>query len=197
METLAEIYEDYRSDALFDHLRKPDIVLVPGEGSPIPKLFIVGEAPGASENTHRRPFVGASGKVMRSLIQDSAELDPADWFLTNVLKYHPMGNRTPDFDEIDASVPYLRREHTAVGSPPVIVAVGQTARHALFSHLDNFGKFGGILSIAGRPFAVPNTKNSWVWPMVHPRYAITNHSYRPVMEESWVRLGQWFRKEFA
>lgn len=197
MESLADVYEDYRSDPAFDHLRSKDIVLVPGEGSPIPKIFIVGEAPGATENTHRRPFVGASGKVIRSLMEDSAGLDPADWFITNVLKYRPQGNRTPDSDEIDASKPYLRREYAAVGSPPVIVAVGAPARQALFSHLDSVGQFGGILSIAGRPFAIPNSNRAWIWPMVHPRYAISNPPYRPTMEQHWESFGDWFRKEFS
>jgi uracil-DNA glycosylase len=189
MKTLAEVYDEYRLDPRFDHLRTDGIVLVPGEGSPVPKIFIVGEAPGATENLQRRPFVGASGRALRSLIGDSAGLDPTDWFLTNTVKYRPPGNRTPTRDEIAASVSYLRAEYAAVGSPPVLVAVGNPARIALAPDL-----IGGTTGLAGRPYSV---HGKWIWVMVHPRYALTNRKYRPTMESHWETLGEWFRKEFG
>jgi uracil-DNA glycosylase len=189
VKTLAEVYDEYRGDPRFDHLRTQDVVLVPGEGSPVPRIFIVGEAPGATENLQRRPFVGASGKALRSLIADSAGLDPTDWFLTNTVKYRPPGNRTPTHDEIASSVQYLREEYAAVGAPPVLVAVGNPARIALAA-----GMTGGTTSLAGKPYSV---HGKWLWVMVHPRYALSNPSYRPVMEHHWDTMGDWFRTEFA
>ena len=186
---LADVYEGYRSDPAFDHLRTDGIVLVPGEGSPRPRIFIVGEAPGATETLQRRPFVGPSGKAIRSLMGDCAKLDPVDWFITNTVKYRPPGNRTPEPEEIAASVPYLRQEYAAVGSPPVLVAVGNPARQALAPHL----KFG-TTTLAGKPYPLGER---WIWVMVHPRYAISQRSYRPKMEQHWEDFGKWFREEFA
>lgn len=189
--TLADVYDAYRADKRFDKLRAPaGIVLVPGEGSSRPKVFIVGEAPGATENTAKRPFVGASGRVLRSLIADVAGLEPEDYFITNTVKYRPPGNRTPDPEEIEASVPHLRREYAALGSPPVIVAVGGTAWVALRPA----GVRAGILGVAGTPHTLPGGKA--LWPMAHPAYALRNKPYQPTLEQHWEELGKWFRQEF-
>jgi uracil-DNA glycosylase len=192
---LADVYEAYRADPAFDHLRTEHIVLVPGEGSPIPKIMIVGEAPGATENTARRPFVGASGQALRSLIGDSAELDPADYFITNVVKYRPPGNRTPTWQEIRDSLEHLRAEYVAIGSPPIVVAVGGTAKAAL---APEGLRHSGVLSIAGQPFEFgPPESGKTVWVMIHPSYALRNRDARPRLEEDWTRFGNWFRKEFS
>lgn len=187
-EILADIYEAYRGDRSFDHLRTEGIVLVSGEGSSQPRILIVGEAPGAMENTHRRPFCGASGQALRSLIADVARLSPESHFITNVVKYRPPGNRTPTVEEIRASIPYLRREWAALGGPPVIVAVGGTALAAL-----NPGP-GSLrtLSHAGKPYRLPT--GVYLWPMIHPAYGLRNPSARPKMEEHWSMFGKWFRE---
>lgn len=190
-ESLAEVYDAYRADSRFDHLRRDGIVLVPGEGSSRPKVFIVGEAPGATENTSRRPFVGASGRVIRSLMTDVAGLTPEDWFITNTVKYRPAGNRTPEWNEVEASLPYLRREYAAVGTPPVLVAVGGVAWGALKPETH---RRAGILNIAGTQVELAGGKA--LWPMAHPAYALRNEKYRPTMESHWESFGEWFREEF-
>lgn len=190
-EILADVYEAYRSDRRFDHLRTEGIVMVPGEGSSRPKVFIVGEAPGAMENTLRRPFVGASGQVLRSLITDAARLTAEQYFITNAVKYRPPGNRTPTPEEATASLPYLRREFAALGGPAVIVAVGATA-YAMFRPPQ---VNGGILRNAGKPLALAGGRA--LWPMIHPAYGLRNPDARPKMEEHWERFGDWFREEFG
>lgn len=190
MSSLADIYDEYRGDPRFDHLRTPGIVLVPGEGSSRPAVFIVGEAPGATENTHKRPFVGASGSVLRSLIADSARLEERHWFITNTVKYRPPGNRTPTEEERAASLPYLRREYAALGSPAVIVAVGGVAFEAL--RPSTYTRTG-ILASSGTPMVLPGGKA--LWPMIHPAYGLRNRDARPQMEEHWETFGNWFREE--
>jgi DNA polymerase len=191
MDSLAEIYDAYREDPGFDHLRTTGIVLVPGEGaSSNARVLIVGEAPGATENTAGRPFVGASGSVLRSLIVDVAMLRGKDYFITNTVKYRPPGNRTPTWQEVAHSMPYLRAEFKAIGSPNVIVAVGSTA----------YGAFRpdpgrpGILTSAGKPQPI---ERGYLVPMIHPAYGLRNKSIRPLMEEHWDRFGHWFREEYG
>jgi DNA polymerase len=187
-ETLEDVYEAIRNDKHWDHMRTPGIVLVPGEGARRPKLLIVGEAPGATENTAKRPFVGASGKVVRSLIADCAGLRPEEYFITNVVKYRPSGNRTPVPYETLRAVPYLRREWKALGCPLVLVAVGGTAKNALAPHLP------GVTQSAGRPF--PLVGERFIWPMLHPAYGLRNPEVRPKMERDWEALGEWFRETY-
>lgn len=188
---LADVYDAYRADKAFDALREPTgIVLVPGEGSSRPNVFIVGEAPGAMENVHKRPFVGASGRVLRSLITDVAGLDSTAYFITNVVKYRPPNNRTPEWQEVDASMPYLRQEYAALGSPAVIMAVGGVALMAFRPK----GETRGILSVAGTPLPLPNGRA--LWPMIHPAYGLRNPQVRPTMEKHWEQFGIWYREEF-
>lgn len=184
-ESLADIYEDIRADPVWNPLRTEGIVLVPGEGSSRPSVLIVGEAPGATENTHRRPFVGASGRVIRSLITDAAELTEDEWFITNVVKYRPPGNRTPVPFEIGAAVPYLRREWVALRCPSVLVAVGGTAKNALAPDIP------GVLQSAGKPHRLKGGRT--LWPMLHPAYGLRNPGIRPEMERHWKTLGLWYR----
>lgn len=190
MSSLPDVYDAYRGDRAFDHLRTDGIVLVPGEGSSRPNVFIVGEAPGAMENVHKRPFVGASGVVLRSLIKDVAGLDPKDYFITNVVKYRPPNNRTPEWQEIAASLPYLRQEYAALGSPAVIVAVGGVGLLALRPE----GETRGILACAGQ--AIPLKGGKALWPMIHPAYGLRNPQARSAMEQHWEQFGIWFREEF-
>ena len=67
---LAEIAEDIR---LCRVCRKDKIgVAVPGEGDPDADILFLGEAPGKEEAKTGRPFIGRSGKLLRSLIHDAA-----------------------------------------------------------------------------------------------------------------------------
>lgn len=185
-EDLEDVYESIREDPEWEHLRTTGIVLVPGEGAKRPKAMIVGEAPGASENTHRRPFVGTSGKVLRSLIVSCAGLSLTDdVFITNVVKYRPPGNRNPTIREELCALPYLRREWKAIGCPRVLVAVGATAKNVLAAHLPS------VTNSAGQ--AWPLAGERWIWPMLHPAYGLRNPGVQPQMEEDWTRLGEWIR----
>jgi DNA polymerase len=185
-ESLEDVYDAYREDPAFADLRTTGIVLVPGDGHRAPNIMIVGEAPGATENTAVRPFVGASGRILRSLIEDVAELDSSEYFITNVVKYRPPGNRTPYPEEVDASIPYLRREWTALGCPSVLVAVGGTALSALAPSLS------GITKLAGRPHDLPGARR--LWPMIHPRWAINNPERQEALEQHWNQFRLWYNE---
>jgi uracil-DNA glycosylase family 4 len=188
---LADVYEAYRADPAFDHLRAPGIVLVAGEGSSRPKVLIVGSAPGATENTARRPFVGASGMVLRSLINDCAQLESQDYFLTTTIKYRTPGGRVPTRSEIEASVPYLRCEWSALGGPGIIVAVGEIALTALKRPHSKLGS----LSHAGKPYAIGGGKA--LWPMIPPSFGVQHANAQPQMEAHWKALGDYVREEFG
>ncbi|MCK4474788.1 uracil-DNA glycosylase, partial [Candidatus Bathyarchaeota archaeon] len=67
---------------------------VPGEGSPHSQIMLVGEAPGYWEDLKGKPFVGAAGKFLDTLLS-IANLSRTDVFIGNVLKCRPPKNRDP------------------------------------------------------------------------------------------------------
>lgn len=128
---LEDLWERIREDSAFDHMRTPGIKLVPGEGPARPSIFVVGEAPGAFENTQGRPFVGVSGQVLTQLMALAGISREKQCWVTNVVKYRPPGNRTPSLFEQLAARPHLLDEWRIVGRPRLILAIGGTAHAAM------------------------------------------------------------------
>ena len=212
--TLLNLYDEIRADPTFAHLRAGKNRLVPGEGSITPRVLVIGEAPGAQEAMKLRPFVGKSGVMLRRLMgiaglhsqpftfgkitgfrvphgcQSGIEMPP-NCFITNVIKYRPIRNRTPVAHEIDLARPYLKREWRALGRPKIIVCVGAVALRATLNNPSY-----ALLSRAGQPITRSSTRNNLavtVWPMVHPGYALRRNddAYRAELEGHWERLGEW------
>ena len=98
---------------------------VPGEGPADARLFLVGEAPGATEDRLGLPFRGAAGRHLdATLAAVGAARD--DVFIGSVCRCRPPGNRNPRPDEVAACAPYLDRQ-LALVRPAVVLAMGLTA----------------------------------------------------------------------
>lgn len=172
---------------------------VAGEGDN-PRAFIIGEAPGATEDMALRPFVGTSGRILRDLMALAGlhcgrahvfSEGPANCWLTNAIKFRPPGNRTPNAMEIAAFRLSLAQEWHAVGAPRLIIPVGSVAFRALT------GKQISILRAAGHPARVTSRqgKRMMVWPMLHPAFvARAGDKVKELAEADWERIGEW-RKE--
>lgn len=195
---LTDVYDRVRADPFWDHLRLPGIRLVEGFGPYRPRVLILGEAPGATENNRLRPFCGASGVALTGLMESAglrAEDAPPDGpgqqspalanaFLTNVVKYRPPGNRTPKAAEIEHGRIALRQEWAVLGRPKVIVAAGSVARKALTDALTETIPAGEHRSIAGIE----------VWAMYHPAFPLRQRRLRPTVERHWAKFGEWLRE---
>jgi len=123
---------------------------VPGEGSVESRIMFVGEAPGASEDLSGRPFVGRSGEILVQLIGEIG-LSRDDVFITSVLKSRPPDNRSPTQLEIDACMPYLRRQFELV-NPKVVVLLGNIAVSAIIGPWRISDCHGRIYDTEGRTF---------------------------------------------
>lgn len=185
----------------FEQLSK---VFVPGEGE-FPRAFVFGEAPGAQEEMHRRPFIGPAGKVLRQLmmVADFYAHDPGqsgdaflrgftqpNCWLTNTIKFRPPRNRKPYWTEVLAARPFLRAEWVAVGRPRLIIPVGGTALSALIGRQVSIVKHSGWLH---KEVSRVDGKPLYVWPMLHPSLGLRNPGMRPLMERDWEALGAWLR----
>lgn len=151
---------------------------VPGEGDPHARVVLVGEAPGANEDKQGRPFVGAAGKFLDTLLGE-AGLAREDTFITNVLKARPPGNRDPRPDEVAHSWPWLDAQ-LAVIEPALIVPLG---RHALA----RFAPEARIADVHGRRLQAGGRA---LFPLYHPAAALHGGRLRSVLIEDARLLGQ-------
>lgn len=94
-----------------------------------PELAFVGEGPGKEEDLSGRPFVGASGRLLLSMLE-AINVTRDEVFITNSVLCRPPENRLPTPKELAACRPLLWTQLRAV-RPRVIVALGKTAAGAL------------------------------------------------------------------
>jgi len=97
--------------------------------NPNPDYAFIGEAPGEVEAKEGRPFCGPSGQLLRKAL---SKLNINDYYLLNVLKCRPPGNRDPTTNEIMNCLPILSKQLDKY-HPKVIVALGKVAHEALES----------------------------------------------------------------
>ena len=70
--------------------------VVPFDGPPNAKIFIVGEAPGGQEEIEGKPFVGGSGRLLNRLLMEVG-LVREECRLGNVMRVRPEGNNFSHF----------------------------------------------------------------------------------------------------
>jgi uracil-DNA glycosylase len=154
-------------------------------------LMIVGEAWGKDEEAEQRPFVGASGRLLNSLLS-MAGIRREDCYVTNVLNLRPKpsndiknccGPKTQGVLGMPAisAGKYLRAEfqneldrlysEVKKEQPNLILALGTTAAWA-------FLKTSGISKIRGSTAESPFGK---VLPTYHPAAILRDYSLRPIV----------------
>lgn len=110
---------------------------VPGEGAEHARLVVVGEGPGKTEDETGRPFVGKAGELLTKILS-AIGLAREQVYICNVVKCRPPENRTPQYDEIAACVPYLFRQIELL-APSVILAMGNTAAQTILNTKQSLG----------------------------------------------------------
>ena len=103
--------------------------LVFGDGSPDAWLMFIGEAPGQEEDKTGKPFWGRSGQLLRRMIA-AINLTPNDYYIANILKDRPPGNRVPEPEEIEACLPFLKKQIEII-NPEYLILLGRTAVKSL------------------------------------------------------------------
>ena len=106
-------------------LWKTALNAVPGEGSVVAKVMLVGQNPGAEEDKTGRPFVGRSGKFLNKVLAENG-IDRRNLFVTNIVKHATPNNRKPLPDEIAACLPYLECQIYSM-KPEIVVLMGAVA----------------------------------------------------------------------
>ncbi len=131
-------------------------------GNPSADLMFVGEAPGHDEDLQGEPFVGRSGKLLDRLIGEELGRDRSGFYICNVVKCRPPGNRDPLPGEVQSCRHFLEAQVAAV-SPKVIVTLGNFATRTLLDTTES------VTRLRGKHYAYGSTV---LVPTFHPSYAL-------------------------
>ena len=141
-------------------------------------IIFIGEAPGAEEVKAGEPFVGSSGRLLRS-IAGNVRIIPHNVYMTNVVKERPKDNKIEVFISLDKSIPHrtpaydlyekaLLEELNALDGR-IIVAFGNVALYALTGHK-------GITTYRGSMLKSDRVPGKWIVPVIHPSAALRSPS---------------------
>lgn len=106
-------------------------------------IVVIGEAPGAEEDSQGSPFVGRAGRLLDRMLAAAGLSDQV--LITNTVFWRPPGNRTPSPEEQRACAPFLERTIDLV-RPRFLLLVGAASAKAMLD------KSEGILALRGRWF---------------------------------------------
>ena len=158
---------------------------VPGEGNPNAKIMLIGEAPGYWEDIKGKPFVGAAGKFLDTLLAE-AGVSRAQIFIGNILKCRPPNNREPAPDEIQACTPFLDRQITAI-KPKLIITLGSHSTAYIFAKAGI--PFKGITETRGKLYKTNVLGlDLHVFPTFHSAAALYNAKYKQTLIEDFKLL---------
>ncbi len=129
-------------------------------------LMIVGEAPGAEEDRVGKPFVGASGQLLDRMLAAAGMSRDKNVYISNVVPWRPLGNRTPDQAVITMCLPFIRR-HIELAEPKFVLMLGGVSAKALLNTEEGITRLRGRmkeLDLGGRKIAA--------MPAYHPAYLL-------------------------
>ncbi len=154
--------------------------MVFGDGDPGGGLMLIGEAPGAEEDRQGTPFVGASGRLLDTMLA-SIGRSRESAYITNMVFWRPPGNRNPTTTEIAACLPFVER-HIELADPKVLVALGGPAAKTLL------GRAEGITRLRGSWHSYGTARLSRPIPtmaLFHPAYLLRSPAQK---QKAWMDL---------
>lgn len=140
--------------------------IVFGSGNPKTPLLFIGEAPGADEDQEGLPFVGKAGQLLTKIIE-AMGYQRDQFYVANVVKCRPPGNRVPAPEEIGQCLGFLKAQIEVI-QPKFIVALGLTAATTLT------GQTAAISNLRGRFHPLKWAPEIEVMPTYHPAYLLRN-----------------------
>lgn len=116
--------------------------IVFGTGNKQADVMLIGEGPGADEDSQGVPFVGKAGQLMNKAFQ-GLDIHRDEVYIANIVKCRPPQNRVPEKDEAVACLNYLRNQVILV-KPKIIVLLGSTALKNILGDEHSITKERGI-----------------------------------------------------
>ena len=158
---------------------------VPGEGNSESPVMFIGEAPGQSEDIKGKPFVGAAGKFLETMLSEIG-LSRNDVFICNIVKCRPPRNREPMPNEIQTCTPYLDRQINII-KPHFIVTLGNYSTTYIFSKANL--PFNGITQARGKFYqATILDMQMTIFPTFHPAATLYSAKYKETLQRDFQLL---------
>ena len=107
-------------------------------------IMLIGEGPGADEDTQGEPFVGRAGQLMNKAFIGLG-IKREEVYIANIVKCRPPQNRNPESDEAVACMDYLRSQVMLV-KPKIIVLLGSVA----------------LKNILGNEYGITASRGKWI-----------------------------------
>ena len=149
---------------------------VPGKGNFDADVIFVGEAPGRNEDIHGEPFVGAAGKRLDMILENTG-IERKNVYITNIVKCRPPKNRIPSKIEEDACNDFINQEIEII-NPKIICVMGNTAYGTLLDGKEITKNHGKIVEKDGRKFFVT----------FHPAATIYNQKLVDELKKDFIKL---------
>jgi DNA polymerase len=153
--------------------------IVIGRGNVNAPLMLVGEGPGEQEDRQGIPFVGPAGKLL-DLLLDALLIEKDKYYIANIVKCRPPGNRVPLDEEAEKCLPYLRSQVLLV-KPKILVCLGATAMKYI---IDRNAK---ITQIRGNWI---ERKGFSIMPTFHPAALLRDESKKILMWKDLKKVKQ-------
>jgi len=135
---------------------------VPAVGVSSAEIMLIGEAPGAQEVAYGEPFVGRSGQILNSALEEVG-IDRAKLYITNAVSCRPPDNQTPTPEEIQLCRGRLVEEINQV-KPKLIVTLGAVPMRSVL-------KLNGIVKHHGQE-VYSEEFGCLVLPCYHPAFVL-------------------------
>jgi DNA polymerase len=149
---------------------------VVGEGNADAEVAFIGEAPGKQEAKTGRPFIGRSGKLLRSLIKEVG-LKEEDVYITSPVKYLP-DRGTPTSADIAHGRLHLIKQLNII-QPKIIVLLGSSAvQGVLEEKLPIMKVHGTVVEKEGRKYFIT----------FHPAAAVRFQKFKVLLLEDFKKL---------
>ena len=169
---------------LYEFRTSHNYLPVIGEGSHDARVMFIGEAPGRNEAETGRPFCGAAGKTLDTLLE-SIGIPRTEVYITNIVKDRPPENRDPLPDEIDAYGPFLDRQ-IALIQPRVIVTLGRYSMQYIMRKFDLEFELEPISRAHGKRYGTKASYGSiHIIPQYHPAAAIYNRELIDTLKQDF------------
>ncbi|HXW68863.1 MAG TPA: uracil-DNA glycosylase family protein, partial [Dissulfurispiraceae bacterium] len=151
---------------------------VPGDGPVNAKIMVVGQAPGRTEDAHKKPFVGMAGKLLTSLLK-KAGLERSEVYITSVVQFFPPDNRLPTEKEARICLPFLKKQ-IGIIKPHLIILLGNFASYNIYGEAEVMKIHGYLIK--------SNEYGCDIFVSLHPAAAVRMKKLVPVMEKDFTEL---------